>query len=63
MIPALEAVIKYGGQRGVKEIIYGMAHRGRLNILANVMAKPYRVIFHEFSAAAPIPRTWAARAT
>jgi len=49
MIPALEAVIKYGGQRGVKEIIYGMAHRGRLNILANVMAKPYRVIFHEFS--------------
>ena len=49
MIPALEAVIKYGGQRGVREIIYGMAHRGRLNVLANVMAKPYKVIFHEFS--------------
>jgi 2-oxoglutarate dehydrogenase E1 component len=49
MIPALEAVIKYGGQLGVREIIYGMAHRGRLNVLANVMAKPYRVIFHEFS--------------
>ncbi len=49
MIPALEAVIKYGGALGVREIIYGMAHRGRLNILANVMAKPYRVIFHEFS--------------
>ena len=49
MIPALEAVIKYGGQLGVKEIVYGMAHRGRLNILANVMAKPYKVIFHEFS--------------
>ncbi|WP_374280969.1 2-oxoglutarate dehydrogenase E1 component [Novosphingobium sp.] len=49
MIPALEAVIKYGGQRGVREIVYGMAHRGRLNVLANVMAKPYRVIFHEFS--------------
>ncbi len=49
MIPALEAVIKYGGQLGVKEIVYGMAHRGRLNVLANVMAKPYRVIFHEFS--------------
>jgi 2-oxoglutarate dehydrogenase E1 component len=48
MIPALEAVIKYGGQLGVKEIVYGMAHRGRLNVLANVMAKPYRVIFHEF---------------
>ena len=49
MIPALEAVIKLGGQLGVKEIVYGMAHRGRLNVLANVMAKPYRVIFHEFS--------------
>ncbi len=49
MIPALEAVIKYGGSRGVKEIVYGMAHRGRLNVLANVLAKPYRVIFHEFS--------------
>ncbi|MBX9665956.1 MAG: 2-oxoglutarate dehydrogenase E1 component, partial [Novosphingobium sp.] len=47
MIPALEAVIKYGGQMGVREIIYGMAHRGRLNVLANVLAKPYRVIFHE----------------
>ncbi|ANU07652.1 2-oxoglutarate dehydrogenase E1 component [Paraurantiacibacter namhicola] len=49
MIPALEAVIKYGGASGVREIIYGMAHRGRLNVLANVMAKPYKVIFHEFS--------------
>ncbi len=49
MIPALEAVIKYGGQLGVKEIVYGMSHRGRLNVLANVMAKPYKVIFHEFS--------------
>jgi len=49
MIPALEAVIKYGGQAGVREIVMGMAHRGRLNVLANVMAKPYRVIFHEFS--------------
>ena len=49
MIPALEAVIKYGGQLGIKEIVYGMAHRGRLNVLANVMAKPYKVIFHEFS--------------
>ena len=48
MIPALEAVIKYGGQLGVREIVYGMAHRGRLNVLANVLAKPYKVIFHEF---------------
>jgi 2-oxoglutarate dehydrogenase E1 component len=42
MIPALEAVIKRGGQLGVREIVYGMAHRGRLNVLANVMAKPYK---------------------
>ncbi|WP_133365633.1 2-oxoglutarate dehydrogenase E1 component [Qipengyuania sediminis] len=55
MIPALEAVIKYGGQLGVREIIYGMAHRGRLNVLANVMAKPYRVIFHEFSGGSASP--------
>ncbi len=55
MIPALEAVIKYGGQLGVREIIYGMAHRGRLNVLANVMAKPYKVIFHEFSGGSATP--------
>ncbi len=55
MIPALEAVIKYGGQLGVREIIYGMAHRGRLNVLANVMAKPYKVIFHEFSGGSANP--------
>ncbi len=55
MIPALEAVIKYGGKTGVKEIIIGMAHRGRLNVLSNVMAKPYRVIFHEFSGGSANP--------
>ena len=49
MVPALESVIKYGGARGVREIVYGMAHRGRLNVLANVLAKGFRVIFHEFS--------------
>ncbi len=48
MAPALEQIIKRGGQLGVKEIIVGMAHRGRLNVLANVMAKPHRAIFHEF---------------
>jgi 2-oxoglutarate dehydrogenase complex dehydrogenase (E1) component-like enzyme len=53
MIPALEAIIKYGGALGVREIVYGMAHRGRLNVLANVMAKPFRVIFHEFSGGTP----------
>ena len=48
MIPALEQIIKRGGQLGVKEIVLGMAHRGRLNVLANVMGKPYRQLFHEF---------------
>ena len=48
MLPALENIIKYGGQAGVRDIVYGMAHRGRLNILANVMANPYKTIFHEF---------------
>ena len=48
MTPALEQIIKRGGQLGVKEIVIGMAHRGRLNVLANVMAKPLRAIFNEF---------------
>jgi 2-oxoglutarate dehydrogenase E1 component len=48
MIPALEQIIKRGGQLGVKEIVIGMAHRGRLNVLANLLSKPYRQIFHEF---------------
>ena len=48
MVPALEQIIKRGGQLGVKEIVIGMAHRGRLNVLSNVMAKPHRAIFHEF---------------
>jgi len=48
MVPALEAVMKTGGQFGLDEIVIGMPHRGRLNVLANVMAKPYRAIFNEF---------------
>jgi 2-oxoglutarate dehydrogenase E1 component len=48
MIPALEQIIKRGGALGVKEIVIGMPHRGRLNVLAQVMAKPHRAIFHEF---------------
>jgi 2-oxoglutarate dehydrogenase E1 component len=55
MIPALEAIIKYGGAQGVREIVYGMPHRGRLNVLANVLAKPYRIIFHEFSGGSSNP--------
>jgi 2-oxoglutarate dehydrogenase E1 component len=56
MVPALEAVIKYGGLRGVEEIVIGMAHRGRLNVLANVMAKPYRAIFSEFAGGSANPQ-------
>ena len=48
MVPALEQIIKRGGQLGVKEIVLGMAHRGRLNVLTAVMSKPYRAIFNEF---------------
>ncbi|PTS80625.1 2-oxoglutarate dehydrogenase E1 component, partial [Sphingomonas sp. HMWF008] len=55
MIPALESVIKYGGAMGVNEIVFGMAHRGRLNVLTNVMAKPFRIIFHEFGGGSDNP--------
>jgi 2-oxoglutarate dehydrogenase E1 component len=48
MVPALEQIIKRGGQLGIKDIVLGMAHRGRLNVLANVMGKPHRAIFNEF---------------
>ena len=54
-VPALEAVIKYGGQMDVTEIDVGMAHRGRLNILSNVMGKPAQAIFHEFAGGATNP--------
>ncbi len=55
MIPALESFIKQGGAQGVREIVIGMPHRGRLNVLANVMGKPYRIIFHEFSGGSANP--------
>jgi 2-oxoglutarate dehydrogenase E1 component len=48
LIPAMEQIIKRGGALGVRDIIIGMPHRGRLSVLANVMAKPYRAIFNEF---------------
>ena len=48
MIPALEQIIKRGGALGAKEIVIGMPHRGRLNVLTNVLAKPFQAIFHEF---------------
>jgi 2-oxoglutarate dehydrogenase E1 component len=48
MVPALEQVMKRGGQLGLRDIVLGMAHRGRLNVLANVMTKPFQAIFSEF---------------
>ncbi len=48
LIPAMEQIIKRGGALGVKDIIIGMPHRGRLSVLANVLQKPYRAIFNEF---------------
>ncbi|MDG1207972.1 MAG: thiamine pyrophosphate-dependent enzyme, partial [Paracoccaceae bacterium] len=48
LIPAMEQIVKRGGSLGVEDIIVGMPHRGRLNILATVMGKPYRAIFNEF---------------
>ena len=48
LIPAMEQIIKRGGALGVRDIVIGMPHRGRLSVLANVMAKPYKAIFNEF---------------
>ena len=55
MIPALEQIIKRGGALGVREIVLGMAHRGRLNVLTTVMAKPFRAVFHEFKGGSASP--------
>ena len=55
LIPALEQIIKRGGALGVQEIVVGMAHRGRLNVLANVLGKPHRAIFHEFKGGSASP--------
>jgi 2-oxoglutarate dehydrogenase E1 component len=55
MIPALEQIIKRGGALGVKDIAIGMAHRGRLNVLSQVMGKPHRAIFHEFKGGSSSP--------
>ena len=49
LIPALEQIIKIGGQSKVKEVKIGMSHRGRLNVLANVLQKSYKRIFNEFA--------------
>ncbi len=56
-IPALDAMIHKAGELGVKGIVIGMAHRGRLNVLANVMQKTYEQIFNEFEGNAPAETT------
>ena len=55
LVPAMEQIIKRGGALGVNEILLGMPHRGRLNVLAAVMGKPYRAIFHEFRGGSSVP--------
>lgn len=47
-IPALDAIINHAAEMGAKEVMIGMAHRGRLNVLANILKKTYEQIFHEF---------------
>lgn len=55
LIPMMEQIMKRGGQIGLKEIVVGMAHRGRLNVLANVMGKPFTAIFAEFQGQSSTP--------
>lgn len=47
-IPGLDALINHGAELGAKEFVFGMAHRGRLNVLANIIGKSYEFIFKEF---------------
>src|SRR6202023_2160161 len=55
LIPALEQIIKRGGNLGVKEVVVGMPHRGRLNVLTQVRGKPHRALFHEFKGGSANP--------
>jgi 2-oxoglutarate dehydrogenase E1 component len=55
VVPAIEQILKRGAQLGFEEVVIGMPHRGRLNILANIMNKPYRAIFSEFAGNASSP--------
>ncbi len=48
LIPALDAVIEHGAELGISEFVIGMAHRGRLNVLTNILEKPYEHIFKEY---------------
>ena len=55
LIPALEQIIKRGGNLGLRDIVVGMPHRGRLNVLTQVMGKPHRALFHEFKGGSANP--------
>ena len=55
LIPCMEQIMKRGGQLGLKEIVVGMAHRGRLNVLTNVMGKPFTAVFSEFQGVSAVP--------
>ena len=55
LVPGLEQLLKRGSQLGVEEVVIGMPHRGRLNVLANVMKKPFSAIFSEFQGTAAKP--------
>ncbi len=57
MIPGLDAMISTAAEGGVKEVIIGMAHRGRLNVLANILRKTYEQIFSEFEGQMPTDMT------
>ncbi len=48
LIPALDAVIEHGAELGISEFVIGMSHRGRLNVLTNILEKPYENIFKEY---------------
>src|SRR5216110_2013592 len=55
LMPALEAILRRGAELGVAEFVVGMPHRGRLNVLANFMGKPFAAIFSEFQGNAANP--------
>ena len=56
-IPALDAIINVAADNDVEEVVIGMAHRGRLNVLANTMGKTYEQIFSEFEGTAKMDQT------
>lgn len=57
MIPGLDAILTTSADLGVKEVVFGMAHRGRLNVLANILRKTYDQIFSEFEGVMPTDMT------